>query len=177
MRDEHVTTETLIDYLHHELSAEDDAHVHVHLAQCAPCRGGYEAQAQLSERLRAFARSEERELPARVLFGVREQIARRRGPAWLRFDAVLRPAVGLPVAAAIVLAAAVGFSSLHPSLTHAPSVAAAYYLDDHAALSNRLMPLSQPAAVPATLTNTQASQSANVASNPASIDASMIASE
>lgn len=179
MRDEHITTETLVDYLHHELAVEDDARVLAHIGECAACRAAYHAQAQLTDRLRAFALAEERDLPPRVVFGVRERLARRTHPAWWRRLAPARAVVGLPVAAAVVLAVLFGFSSIRPNLSHAPSIAAAYYLDDHTALSNRLMPLSQAAAVPVTLTNPETSQNANVAAggDSARIDARMIASE
>ncbi len=178
MNYEHISTESLIDYLHRELSPEEDARVHAHVGECAACRVAYQEQASLTERLRAFARDEERELPPRVLFAVRDRVARRTQPAWWSNLAVLfRPAVGLPFAAILVLAMILGFTSIRPRLAHAPTIAAAYYLNDHRRLSDRLMPFSQPPAVPSTLVNPTASQSANVANDTQSAAASQVASE
>jgi predicted anti-sigma-YlaC factor YlaD len=178
MREQHITTETLIDYLHGELSPDDDALVLAHLGACQACTAAYNAQTALTERLRAFARSEERELPPRVLFAVRERIARRERQAWwLQLGAALRPAVALPAAVVLVLAAVLGLSSIRSGIAHAPSIAAAYYLDDHAALADRLMPLSQPPAIPAALASPQTSQGTSVATSSQDALTNLIASE
>jgi anti-sigma factor RsiW len=160
----HVRTETLLDFLHGELVPEDDARVHEHIASCASCRSEHDAQVRITEALRAHAYAEERDLPPRVVARVREHIDPQRRPAWWQHvTASLRPAVAMPVAAVLLLAAILGFSSIRPAFVRVPTIAAAYYIDDHAALSTRFLPFAQTAAVPATLNGTLGSTSASVA--------------
>lgn len=170
---EHVDHGVLIDYLHRELEPEQDAVVYAHLTVCADCAASYDAEARLSERLRADAQAAEREFPPRVTRGVFAAIDASRMPAWLaQLRIALRPAVGLPVAAVVALALALGFSSLtHPP--HAPSIAASYYLDDHAALSSSSLPFSQTAVVPGALEQ----GSGNGSGSTAAVGANTIASE
>lgn len=171
MMNEHPTTQTLIDYLYHELAPEEDANVLAHLGACEACTAAYDAQARLSERLRAHALAEERELPPGVLARVREQVARESNPAWWqRASLLFRPVVGLPVAAVFVLALILGFSSLRPHV-HA-AIAAAYYLDAHAALTNSSMPFAQTAVVPSALED-----SGRLQNTAAAIATNTIASE
>jgi anti-sigma factor RsiW len=175
IKEGHVRADTLLDFLHGELSPEEDAGVHEHLASCATCSAEHEEQMRLTEVLRAHAIAEERELPARVVARVRERINAYREPAWWQqLTAFVRPAVAMPAAAVLLLAAILGFSSIRPVFMHAPEIAAAYYLDDHAALSTHFLPFAQGATVPATLNGGLTSRSASVA---AAADASIIASE
>ncbi len=147
---EHIDELTLNDFLHRELSPERDASVHAHLAACPHCTRSYDAEARLSERLREEARASELEFPAGIAARVRAAAERETRSAWIDSIARLfRPAVGLPTAAVIVLALVLGVSSLRPH--GAPTIAASYYIDDHAALSTSSLPFSQTAAVPATL--------------------------
>ncbi len=174
MTNEHIDSSILTDYLHHELAPGEDARVLAHLTACTECAGAYEAEARLTEALRAEARAAERELPLRVENRVLAGIEASRMPAWLRqLRLVARPAIGLPVAAAIVLAAALGFVSLGSHTAHAPTIAAAYYLDDHAALSNSSLPFAQTAVVPGSLEN----GTANGGATSAAVGANTIASE
>lgn len=166
---EHLDVETLTDYLHRELEPERDASVHAHLAHCAACTLAYEAEARLSERLRAYARSVEREIPQGIVARVRSEVDEQQVP-WWHFGRVLRPAVGLPVAAALVLATILGFSSLAPHLSGPPAIAASYYLDDHEALASSSLPFSQTSVVPEALepggtTNSQNDPARAVGSN------------
>lgn len=169
MMNEHPTTQTLIDYLYHELAPEEDAAVLAHLGVCEACTAAYDVQAELGERLRAHARAEERELPSGVPARVRERVAQEVNRAWWqRASLFFRPVVGLPVAAVLVLAAILGLSSLRTH-AHVP-IAAAYYLDAHAALTNSSMPFAQTAVVPSALEDSGRSQSttttaADIASN------------
>ena len=172
MINEHTDANLLIDYLHRELQPEEDAAVHAHLLACEPCRDAYEAQARITEHLRAHAQAEERELPPGVVARIRDRVAGQARLAWWhQLSLAFRPAVGLPVAAVLVLATVLGWASLRPHEGHAPSIAAAYYLDDHAALS---LPFSQTAAVPATLEDSSGTESAHSA---ALIGPNTIASE
>jgi anti-sigma factor RsiW len=134
----HPTAEQMNDYIHGELAPHVDAAVHAHLETCATCLEAHQAEAQLSDMLRAYANSTERDLPLgfaqRI---VRVAVAERseRQP-WLRsLMAGFRPMVALPAAAAIVLAAIFGFSALHGGAVHATTIEAAYYLENHAALA------------------------------------------
>ncbi len=174
MTNEHIDNSTLIDYLHHELAPGQDALVLAHLAACKECAAAYEAEARLTEVLRAEARAAERELPLRVENRVLTGIEASRLPAWLQqLRLVARPAVGLPAAAVLVLAAALGFASLASHTAHAPAIAVAYYLDDHAALSNSSLPFAQTAVVPGSLESGAASDR----STSATIGTNTIASE
>jgi anti-sigma factor RsiW len=148
---EHIETGTLIDYLHRELAPEQDAAVLAHLSACAECTHAHEAEARLTDRLRSEARAAELELPPRVVARVLGEVDARPPRWWLEVARVFRPAVGLPVAAVIVLATVLGFSELAPHMAPPPMIAASYYLDDHAALSTSSLPFSQTPAVPEAL--------------------------
>lgn len=161
---EHIDSETLLDYLHHELTPERDAAVLSHLTACASCTQAYDAEAFVTERLRADARAYERELPPGVVARVRSAVAQTQPAWWVQMTNVLRPAVALPTAAVVVLAAVLGFSSLQSRLTHSPTIAASYYLDDHAALSSSALPFAQTATVPESLESSGA-QATRVSSN------------
>jgi len=148
----HIDIETLIDYLHRELAPGDDVAVMAHLADCAPCRALYEDEARLSDSLRAYARANEQELPAGVAAIIRATI-RHEGtaPSWAqRFSLWMRPAIALPVAAALVFAMYLGIAK--PYLGTTAVIDAAYYIDDHAALTSTV-PFGQGNVVPATLEN------------------------
>jgi anti-sigma factor RsiW len=153
MNAEHIELDKLIDYLHHELPPGDDAAVMSHLATCAACRALSEEQAHLTEALRSYARSTERELPAGVVARIWDAVeTQRAGPAWRRrIAAWLRPVVAIPLAAAFALLLYVGV--VQPRLNPTGAViSAAYYLDDHAALTSTV-PFSQGNVVPASLEN------------------------
>lgn len=130
---EHLTNERLIDYLHHALAPDADAAVYAHLEQCAQCRSEYDAEASLSEALRAHARATERELPPTLKAGIWSEIRAERPNAWQRFVSGFRPAVALPVAAVLAVGIYFGVQS---GGAGAPSIEAAYYLNDHAAMNS-----------------------------------------
>jgi anti-sigma factor RsiW len=145
----HPNQELLIDYLHGELAPDDDAALLLHLDSCPPCRARYHEEVELSESLRAYARASECELPAGVRNAVWAAIeSGERAPSWTRRVAAwLHPAVAFPIAAALVLAAFLGFgSSAHRGTT----IDAAYYLDDHAAVTSAV-PFNEGNTVPAAL--------------------------
>lgn len=148
---EHIDSTTLLDYLHGELTPEHDAAIHVHLAACASCALARDAEASLTERLRAEALAAERDVPPGVAARVRARLDPVQ-PHWFTgLRALLRPAIGLPVAAVLVLAIVLGLTSLHMTASKAPAIAAAYYLDDHASLSTRALPFTQTSVVPEAL--------------------------
>jgi anti-sigma factor RsiW len=146
----HPNQEQLIDYLHGELAPGEDAALLQHLENCTSCRARYHDEIELSESLRTYARISERELPAGVRNAVWAAIeSGERAPTWSqRLVAWLNPAVAFPVAAALVLAAFIGYGSSphHPATT----IDATYYLDDHAALTSAV-PFNEGNTVPTAL--------------------------
>jgi len=127
----HVTTERLIDYIHGVLAPEDDAAVYAHVTTCTACRAEYRAELTLSETLKAQAAAEELEFPSIVKAKVWQAIRAAERPSLAqRLHALLRPALAVPLAAALVLAALAGIR-LSPG--SAPQISVAYFLEEHAA--------------------------------------------
>ena len=134
MNQTHPSTERIIDYLHGELPAADDAAIHAHLAECRTCEETRADELAITEVLRAHARANERELPPGVVARVHGAVERRPSLSWDALRAAFRPAYILPAAAGIALAAYLGFGLRHS----APSVTAvnpAYYVGAHAAVA------------------------------------------
>jgi predicted anti-sigma-YlaC factor YlaD len=131
---QHHTSDQLIDYLHGELDAATDARVHEHLLECEPCRGTLEGEARLGEWLRRSAAAAERELPGQIETRVWAAV-RRRSPSFAdRLRAVLRPVIAVPFGVGLAALAFVALPALHTaSVVPAPTVAASFYLDEHAA--------------------------------------------
>jgi anti-sigma factor RsiW len=156
MNQTHPTPEQLVDYLHGELPAQQDAAVHAHVAECPSCAQAYESEASLTELLRAYARSEERELPYGLIAGIREAAANAASAsAWDRLRSALRPVVLVPAAAALAVALYLGLGARHPAV--ATPINAAYYVDNHAALT-ATTPFSEDAPIPAVLTSNDATR-------------------
>jgi anti-sigma factor RsiW len=153
MKYEHPNKENLIDYLHGELPAEDDARMLVHLRTCEDCARRYEEEAQLSEMLRRYAHASEREMPVGMLASIRAQIERETRPSWQeRLALLLRPVVAVPVAAALAVGIYLGFDAAHHSGAPKTAIDAAYYLNDHAAIA-RILPFGEGSVVPPSLQN------------------------
>ncbi|HEY8314467.1 MAG TPA: zf-HC2 domain-containing protein [Candidatus Baltobacteraceae bacterium] len=131
---QHLTNPQLIDYIHGALAPEEDASVHAHLESCALCREEYATEVALTELLRKQAALEERDMPSTVKAAIWQQIRDARPSPATRILAWLRPAIAIPVAAAIVLAAYFGLHSQQASA--APTIDAAYLLQDHAAMNS-----------------------------------------
>jgi len=151
MKQQHLDTDLIIDYLHHELAADEDALAMQHLSACAECRALHDAQADLSEALRGYARQTERELPAGVVARIWDVVERESAaPSFFQqMRGFFRPAYALPVAAALV--AAIYFGAL-PHDHDTARIDAAYYLEDHAALTSTV-PFNEGTVVPASLEN------------------------
>lgn len=162
MKQEHVTTEQLIDYLHGELAPGDDAHILQHLEHCGACAAAYDEQARVTEALRAYARASERELPQGVVNRIWDQIEREeRSPSWgARIAAFWRPAVAVPVAAVLVVGAFFGFTATHHAAV--TTIDASYYLQDHAAITGTV-PFSEGIVVPSGLGSAGTTTTADVA--------------
>jgi predicted anti-sigma-YlaC factor YlaD len=152
MNETHLTVEQLVEYLHGELSPQQDAVVHAHLAECSFCSQAYDSEAALSGMLREHARAEERELPEGVIARIHDAIDRERStPAWQRLATMLRPAFALPAAAVLGLVLYFGATRLHGTLG-APKIDAAYYVENHAALT-ATTPFAQDSPLPVVLTS------------------------
>jgi anti-sigma factor RsiW len=126
---DHLSNDLLIDYLRRELPPEDDAMVHAHLDTCTVCRREYEVEASLGEALRAAAKRDELEFPSLISANVWEAIRNAKPSPWSQLAALWRPLVALPVAAALVVAVILA----SPMAQAGPKIAAAYYLEEHAA--------------------------------------------
>lgn len=152
MNQTHPTSEQIVEYLHRELPADQDAAVHAHLAACAQCAQVYEAEASLTEMLRAHARARERELPGGVVSAIHRAIERPLAASlWERLGNALRPAIAVPVTAAIAAALYLGMNAWHGA-SGATSIGAAYYVNNHAALTAG-SPFSEDPPVPTALTS------------------------
>ena len=153
MKQKHPSTDTLIDYIHRELSPEDDAAILLHVESCDECRVRYETEARVSEALRLHARNSERELPQGVVNSIWAEIdSAPHSTFGERLRAAFRPVYALPVAAAAAVAIYFGVAAQHQAPV--TTIDAAYYLDDHAALTSTT-PFGEGNAVPAQLENDQ----------------------
>lgn len=154
---QHLTNGTLLDYIHGALSPQEDAAVYSHMELCELCREEHSAEVALSEALRAHAAATELELPATLKAAIWSRIRSAEPSAWNRFAARFRPAIALPVAAALALGLYFGATSV--TKHGGPTIEAAYYLQDHAAL-NATVPFNDRSVTPmdleaATGTNAQ----------------------
>lgn len=144
MNQAHPNIDQIVDYLHGELSAAEDAAVHAHLANCPECDQIRTDEVALTDTLRAHARAAEQELPPGLVARIRESAARRPEPnLWESLRAGLRPAFLLPLAAGVVLVAYFGLTR------HAAPVATAidpsYYVRNHAVMAET-QPFAEDAA-------------------------------
>jgi anti-sigma factor RsiW len=132
----HYDADILEDYLHGEIGPETDAAIHAHLDACAGCRALYDEAAGVRDWLRAAARAEEREFPALIRARVWEAV-RAAEPSWLdRLRAAFRPAIALPLAAALAVFAYVGVPALRLPGAPPAGVAATTLFEEHAALAS-----------------------------------------
>ncbi len=151
MNEIHPSIEELVDYMHGELTPERDAAVHAHLVDCSSCSQMRDSEASLTDLLRAHANAEERDLPPSVIAGIRNAVARPMRPAWSPLQLLLRPAVALGAAAAIAAIVYVGIPAWHAG-PRSTRIEAAYYLDNHTALT-ATTPFAQEPAMPVMLTS------------------------
>ena len=156
---DHLTNALLIDYLRRELPPEDDALVHAHLESCAGCRGEYEIEVSLAEALRSAAAREELEFPSMIAAKVWQEIRDARPSPWTRLAGFFQPQLALPVAALLVLGIYFGSPLSHHGA--APSVAATYYLEEHAAQQAQ-NPLAERGPAAAQVIETSALDTGNV---------------
>jgi len=164
----HPTEEQIIDYLHGELAPGADAALLLHLESCAHCRENYDAHARVTELLGEYAVASEREFPLGMRERIWNAVESDAAPSWSsRFAAIWRPAVAIPLVAMLAIAAFLGYG---PNLRHGSTtiIDAAYYLDDHAALTSTI-PFGEGTTVPSSLfTGQSASDQQWLASSGAS---------
>jgi len=151
MNETHPSLEELVDYIHGELAPEQDARVHAHLADCALCAQKRDAEASLTDLLRAHANAEERDLPPSVVAGIRSALAPAPRAAWSPLQLLLRPALAATAVAAVAAMIYFGNPAWHgaPTLTR---IDASYYLDNHTALT-ATTPFFHDPPMPVTLTS------------------------
>jgi anti-sigma factor RsiW len=130
----HCTNDELIDYLHHEVSDGADARIHAHLGRCPDCSARLDAEAALGDMLRAAALADEREFPSIVKAQVWAAIRNAEATPFERLRAFISPAFAVPAAAALALLVYLGVPILRAEHgAGSPTVAAAYYFEEHAA--------------------------------------------
>jgi|HubBroStandDraft_5_1064220.scaffolds.fasta_scaffold00890_3 anti-sigma factor RsiW len=145
MNDRHLTPDEIVDYLHGELPITRDAAVAMHLAQCRTCAEAREAEAALTEMVRAVAQKQERTVPSAMMSSIRAAAERppqrASRPFWFA-----RPLVALPVALAAGLAIWLGMRSFTVNPPK-PSIAAGYLVDRHA-ITSAIAPFADDAPIP-----------------------------
>ncbi|GAC1441023.1 MAG: hypothetical protein NVSMB59_00090 [Vulcanimicrobiaceae bacterium] len=132
---QHLTSDQVIDFVHGELTPQNDALVHAHLSSCATCRTETDAELALRDMLRRAAFADEREMPSSIKAAVWEEIRAAKPGPFAALGALLRPAFALPIAAVLLVGGYFVSPLGHPDVRH--TVAATYYLQAHAAQSSR----------------------------------------
>lgn len=131
----HITDDDLIDYLHDEVDDAVGTRLHAHMAVCRACAERYDAEASLTELLRDAVKASEREMPSLVKAQVWAAIRDAQPSLLDRIRAIVTPAVAVPLAAALALLMYLGVPVIRGDrATGSPTVAAAYYFEEHAAL-------------------------------------------
>lgn len=125
MNQTHPTIDQIVDYLHGELGAADDAAIHAHFGECPACERLRADEVAVTDVLRARAVAHQHELPAGVIARIRER-ARPR-PSGLRWFVLL------PTAAAVAII--FYFAQTLHSGTTPVAIAPASYVEDHAAMA------------------------------------------
>lgn len=151
MNQTHPSIDRIVDYLHGELSAAEDAAMHAHLAGCSACEELRAEEVAITETLRAHALATERELPPGLTARIRAAVDAAPPASLLeRLRAGLRPALLLPAAAAIAIVLYFGFATRRggPLPT---AIDPSFYVQNHAAMAASA-PFSQDGA-PVVLTS------------------------
>ena len=133
---QHLSFDTLIDYVHRELAPDEDARVLAHLEACETCARELNLETAIAERLRIRAREEELELPLGMSSAIMARIASLRPSPLAALLAPfrhgpLRPLLFVP--AAVAIAAAAVFLPVTTQRTTGPAFPVSYYLEEHAA--------------------------------------------
>jgi putative zinc finger protein len=142
----HYDNDILIDYLHGALEPAIDARVFAHLEICSACRTVRDEESAIGESLRRTARAAELEFPSMVKARVWDAVRHQPPTILERLRTRWGPAIAVPVAAVLALAAYLGMPVLRGQ-NNPPGIAASYYLDVHnaEAAQNPLGPSVGPA--------------------------------
>lgn len=160
---QHPTNDILLDYVHGELAPAQDASVYAHIEQCESCRAEYQAEVAMGEMLRSQAALQELELPSSVKAEIWQRVRAGKPGIWNRAFGWIRPAVAVPLAAAIAVAAYFGTTYIGPQ--GAPTIEASYYLQDHAAMNSTIPFSDRNSASPDQLENAAAVDTQQTAVN------------
>lgn len=151
----HPTADQIVDYLHRELAPAEDAAITAHLRSCRDCTQVRDAEASLTELLRAHAKASERAMPASIATNVRQAVRTPPPASFLeRLAAGLRPPIAVPAAAAVAVLLVAGVGAWQSTFRSTP-IDAAYYVDSHAELS-RVAPFADDVPVTPVLANHEA---------------------
>ncbi|HYL26248.1 MAG TPA: zf-HC2 domain-containing protein [Candidatus Nitrosotalea sp.] len=135
MNETHPSLDQIVDHIHGELPAADEAAMHAHLAGCRQCDERRNEEAAITKALRAHALATELELPPALVARIRAEVANAAQPSWReRLQLFFRPIVLLPVAAAAALVIYLRISAGHGAVSPTP-IDAAYYVNEHSALA------------------------------------------
>lgn len=135
MNETHPSIDQIVDHLHGELPAADEAAMHAHFAGCRACSERRNEEAAITETLRAHARATERELPPELTARIRTEAMRAVQPSWWeRVRLAFRPALLVPVAAAAAVVIYLRIFAGHGAVSPTP-IDASYYVNEHAALA------------------------------------------
>lgn len=130
----HLTPESIIDYVHNELSTEADASAFVHLQGCGECAMQLQEEQEMRHSLRSRANAQEREFPSSLAAAIRTATA-AKPKLWFGERALfwLRPVVFLGTASlGVVIALHLPLSE--KSQPHS-TVTAAVFFSQHEAMS------------------------------------------
>jgi anti-sigma factor RsiW len=156
MNQTHPDIDRIVDYLHGELSAADDAAMHAHFSECPPCDERRADEAALTDALRSQARANELEFPASVVAAVRARATEtHRASLWEQIRTALRPMILVPATAAIAIALYFLFENGYRAAVPT-AIDASYYVENHNAMA-ATAPLAQDAP-PVTLTSSDDSR-------------------
>ncbi len=135
MNQTHPSIDRIVDYLHGELSAAEDAAMHAHFAGCSSCEERRSDEVAITEALRSHARARELEFPpglaTRIRVGAKlpESVS-----VWERLRAGLRPVWILPAVAAVTVILYFGFGARRAG-TPAIAIDPSFYVENHAAMA------------------------------------------
>ena len=134
MNETHPSIEHIVEYLHGELSPAEDAVIYAHLASCPDCEAKRTEEVAITEALRTYAQTTERDMPLGLATRIRSTAVQTQPGTWERLFAGFKPAVLLPAAAALAVAIYIGYGRWHSS--SAPTaIAATSYVNNHAAMA------------------------------------------
>lgn len=151
----------LVDYERGELDAARDAAMFEHLQACPACHAQWQTDLAVVESLRTVL--PEQEFPTAVVAGVRQAIHAQREPSFAeRLRAVLRPAIALPVAAAILIVG--GVLEVRHSAPQ-PALPGMFFVREHVAQTAGL-PSSDRTWSTYLLTSVNAGESSDAGSSP-----------